>query len=168
MSVIGDFAEELGCPTPLFTATEAIYDRALTSGYGMQDTAAVCAVLETMAGVKRGRKAHVDAQMVGRFCGSWTVRTTLAVGLSIDCLAGPCLRRSASYCGSDITDFFALRCTILKPLALCCSSVGSAERGRVLEVVRQDDALAALFELGHHQCDHLVGILELEVEGMST
>jgi 3-hydroxyisobutyrate dehydrogenase-like beta-hydroxyacid dehydrogenase len=53
MSVIGSFAEELGCPTPLFTATEDIYDRALKSGYGMQDTAAVCAVLETMAGVKR-------------------------------------------------------------------------------------------------------------------
>jgi 3-hydroxyisobutyrate dehydrogenase-like beta-hydroxyacid dehydrogenase len=53
MSVIGGFAKELGCPTPLFTATEDIYDRALASGYGMQDTAAVCAVLETMAGVKR-------------------------------------------------------------------------------------------------------------------
>jgi 3-hydroxyisobutyrate dehydrogenase-like beta-hydroxyacid dehydrogenase len=53
MSVIGSFAEELGCPTPLFTATEDIYDRALKSGYGMQDTAAVCAVMETMAGVKR-------------------------------------------------------------------------------------------------------------------
>jgi 3-hydroxyisobutyrate dehydrogenase-like beta-hydroxyacid dehydrogenase len=53
MSVIGSFAEELGCPTPLFTATEDIYDRALESGYGMQDTAAVCAVMEKMAGVKR-------------------------------------------------------------------------------------------------------------------
>jgi 3-hydroxyisobutyrate dehydrogenase-like beta-hydroxyacid dehydrogenase len=53
MSVIGSFAEELGCPTPLFNATEDIYARALKSGYGMQDTAAVCAVLEGMAGVKR-------------------------------------------------------------------------------------------------------------------
>jgi L-threonate 2-dehydrogenase len=56
MQVIGDFAKAIGCPTPLFTATEAIYDTALSSGYAMQDTAAVCAVLETMAGVKRRGK----------------------------------------------------------------------------------------------------------------
>jgi 3-hydroxyisobutyrate dehydrogenase-like beta-hydroxyacid dehydrogenase len=54
MAVIGDFAKSIGCPTPLFTATEAIYDKALNSGHAMQDTAAVCAVLEKMAGVKRG------------------------------------------------------------------------------------------------------------------
>ncbi len=57
--MIGDFAKAIGCPTPLFTATEAIYDKALNSGYAMQDTAAVCAVMETMAGVKRrGKKKH--------------------------------------------------------------------------------------------------------------
>jgi 3-hydroxyisobutyrate dehydrogenase-like beta-hydroxyacid dehydrogenase len=56
MQVIGDFAKTIGCPTPLFTATEAIYDTALDTGYAMQDTAAVCAVLEKMAGVKRGGK----------------------------------------------------------------------------------------------------------------
>jgi putative dehydrogenase len=56
MQVIGDFAKSIGCPTPLFTATESIYDTALNSGYAMQDTAAVCAVLEKMAGVKRGKK----------------------------------------------------------------------------------------------------------------
>jgi L-threonate 2-dehydrogenase len=56
MAVIGDFAKALGCPTPLFTATEAIYDTALKTGYGMQDTAAVCAVLEQMAGVKRSKR----------------------------------------------------------------------------------------------------------------
>jgi len=53
MQVIGDFAKAIGCPTPLFTATEGIYDTALKSGYALQDTAAVCAVLEKMAGVKR-------------------------------------------------------------------------------------------------------------------
>ena len=59
MTVIGDFAKAIGCPTPLFTATEAIYNKALNSGYAMQDTAAVCAVMETMAGVKRrGKKKH--------------------------------------------------------------------------------------------------------------
>ena len=53
MAVIGEFAKAIGCPTPLFTATEGIYDTALKSGYAMQDTAAVCAVMEKMAGVKR-------------------------------------------------------------------------------------------------------------------
>jgi L-threonate 2-dehydrogenase len=53
MAVIGAFAKAIGCPTPLFTATEGIYDSALKSGYAMQDTAAVCAVLESMAGMKR-------------------------------------------------------------------------------------------------------------------
>jgi len=43
---------------PLFTASEPVYDKALASGLAMQDTAAVCAVLEKMAGVKRGRKAR--------------------------------------------------------------------------------------------------------------
>jgi len=58
MAVIGEFAKAIGCPTPLFTATEGIYDKALNSGYAMQDTAAVCAVLEKMAGVKRrGKKS---------------------------------------------------------------------------------------------------------------
>jgi 3-hydroxyisobutyrate dehydrogenase-like beta-hydroxyacid dehydrogenase len=56
MQVIGDFARALGVPTPLFSATEEIYDTAMTSGYAMADTAAVCAVLEKAAGVKRRRK----------------------------------------------------------------------------------------------------------------
>ena len=56
MDVIGAFAKSIGCPTPLFTATEGIYDTALKSGYAMQDTAAVCAVMEKMAGVKRRRQ----------------------------------------------------------------------------------------------------------------
>ena len=53
MMVIGDFAAELGCPVPLFSATEPIYDTGLSMGHGALDTAAVCAVLESMAGVKR-------------------------------------------------------------------------------------------------------------------
>jgi len=55
MAVIGEFARELRCPTPLFDATVPVYDEALKSGYGEQDTAAVCAVLEKAVGVKRGR-----------------------------------------------------------------------------------------------------------------
>jgi hypothetical protein len=41
----------------MFDASSAIYTKARKSGYDDQDTAAVCAVLEKMAGVKRaGRK----------------------------------------------------------------------------------------------------------------
>lgn len=54
MSVIGDFARKAGCPTPLFSATEPIYAAAMASGHAGEDTASVCAVLEAMAGVKRG------------------------------------------------------------------------------------------------------------------
>ena len=56
MAVIGAFARELGCPTPVFDATVPIYKRALRTGHAEQDTASVCAVLEKMAGVRRGRK----------------------------------------------------------------------------------------------------------------
>ena len=54
MAVIGGFARRLRCPTPMFDATVPIYDKAMRGGHAEQDTAAVCAVLETMAGVKRG------------------------------------------------------------------------------------------------------------------
>jgi L-threonate 2-dehydrogenase len=56
MAVIGEFARALRCPTPLFDATVPIYDEAVRTGYGDQDTAAVCAVLEKAAGLKRRRK----------------------------------------------------------------------------------------------------------------
>jgi L-threonate 2-dehydrogenase len=53
MAVIGAFAASLGCPTPLFSATEPIYRSGLERGHGGHDTASVCAVLEDMAGLKR-------------------------------------------------------------------------------------------------------------------
>src|SRR5207245_9492816 len=56
MHVIDAFARALGCPTPLFAATQPVYDAAMASGHGLHDTAAVCAVLEDMAGMKRGKK----------------------------------------------------------------------------------------------------------------
>jgi putative dehydrogenase len=56
MAVIGEFARRLGCPTPMFDASVPIYVKAMKSGHAAQDTAAVCAVLEKMAGVKRGKK----------------------------------------------------------------------------------------------------------------
>jgi 3-hydroxyisobutyrate dehydrogenase-like beta-hydroxyacid dehydrogenase len=53
MDVIGAFATELGVPTPTFNATMPIYAAARAQGLGAQDTAAVCAVLERMAGIAR-------------------------------------------------------------------------------------------------------------------
>jgi L-threonate 2-dehydrogenase len=53
MKIIGEFAARLGVPTPLFNASAAIYSAAMAQGYGKQDTAAVCAVLEAMARIRR-------------------------------------------------------------------------------------------------------------------
>jgi putative dehydrogenase len=55
MDVIGGFAREIGVPTPMFDASSTIYTKARRSGHDNHDTAAVCAVLEKMAGVKRGK-----------------------------------------------------------------------------------------------------------------
>jgi 3-hydroxyisobutyrate dehydrogenase-like beta-hydroxyacid dehydrogenase len=56
MTIIGDFARELDCPTPLFAASAPIYNAAMAMGLGKQDTGAVCKVLEEMAGRPRRRK----------------------------------------------------------------------------------------------------------------
>ncbi len=55
ISVIDAFARGLGVPTPLFTAALPVYAKAMEMGLGDSDTAAVCAALEKMAGVKRKR-----------------------------------------------------------------------------------------------------------------
>ena len=51
MAVIGEFAASLGCPVPLFSATQPYYAAAMAHGLGGEDTAAVCAVLERLAGI---------------------------------------------------------------------------------------------------------------------
>jgi L-threonate 2-dehydrogenase len=56
MDVIGGYARKIRVPTPMFDASNAIYAKARKSGHDEHDTAAVCAVLETMAGVKRKSK----------------------------------------------------------------------------------------------------------------
>ena len=53
MKIIGEFARELDCPTPLFAATTSIYNAAMALGFAESDTASVCAVLEKWA--TRGR-----------------------------------------------------------------------------------------------------------------
>jgi len=56
MDVIRSFAQALGAPTPLFSATLPIYAAVMAAGRGEEDTAATCAVLEAMAGIKRRQK----------------------------------------------------------------------------------------------------------------
>ena len=56
MAVIGQFARQLRCPTPMFDATVPIYKKAMAGGHAEHDTAAVCAVLEKAAGVRRGQR----------------------------------------------------------------------------------------------------------------
>jgi L-threonate 2-dehydrogenase len=46
MAIIAEFAEELNCPTPLFTLTQTVYTEGMKMGLGDQDTAAVFKVLE--------------------------------------------------------------------------------------------------------------------------
>jgi 3-hydroxyisobutyrate dehydrogenase-like beta-hydroxyacid dehydrogenase len=62
MAVIAEFAQALGCPTPLFAATRPLYDAAVAAGHADQDTASVCAVLEEMAGVSRGKTKSKGAK----------------------------------------------------------------------------------------------------------
>ena len=57
MQVIGDYARKIRVPTPIFNATKGIYVKAMKSGLGSRDTAAVCAVLEKMAELKRPERA---------------------------------------------------------------------------------------------------------------
>ena len=46
MAIIAEFAEDVGCATPLFTLTQPVYSQAMAMGLGDQDTAAVFEVLK--------------------------------------------------------------------------------------------------------------------------
>lgn len=46
MAIIAEFADELGCATPMFGSTRPVYDQAMAMGLGDQDTAAVFEVLK--------------------------------------------------------------------------------------------------------------------------
>ena len=58
MQVIGDYVRKIKVPTPMFNASKPVYLKAKKSGFGAQDTAAVCAVMEKMAKFKRGKKSR--------------------------------------------------------------------------------------------------------------
>ncbi|HTJ24916.1 MAG TPA: NAD(P)-dependent oxidoreductase [Candidatus Limnocylindria bacterium] len=51
IEIIGDFAQEVGAPTPLFTQSTIFYTAALAQGRAKQDTAAIASILKTMAGL---------------------------------------------------------------------------------------------------------------------
>lgn len=53
VQVIGEFANNLNCPVPLFTAGTEIYKKAMQQGMDKLDTASVCRVLEQMADIER-------------------------------------------------------------------------------------------------------------------
>jgi putative dehydrogenase len=46
MAIIAEFADDVGCVTPMFTLTQPIYAEAMAMGLGDQDTAAVFEVLK--------------------------------------------------------------------------------------------------------------------------
>jgi putative dehydrogenase len=46
MAIIAEFADDVGCETPLFTLTQPVYSAALAMGLGDQDTASVFEVLK--------------------------------------------------------------------------------------------------------------------------
>lgn len=62
MHLIGEFAAQLGCPTPLFAACGPVYAAAMAAGHARDDTAAVCAVLGTLAGLAPRRAKLRDSR----------------------------------------------------------------------------------------------------------
>lgn len=53
VELITEFAGKLDCPTPLFSAADALYTAARAQGRGKQDTAAINEILEQMAGLAK-------------------------------------------------------------------------------------------------------------------
>jgi L-threonate 2-dehydrogenase len=59
MAIIAEFADDVGCETPLFTLTQPVYSQAMAMGLGDQDTASVFEVLKKtiVTAAKAGRKS---------------------------------------------------------------------------------------------------------------
>ncbi len=56
MTIIGEYARKIDCPTPLFSASAPFYTAAMAMGFGEEDTGAVCVVLEQMANHPRTKR----------------------------------------------------------------------------------------------------------------
>lgn len=66
MTIIADFARQLHCPTPLFAASAPLYTAAMAMGRDTDDTGAICAVLEEMAGNPRRPMRHKADRRIRR------------------------------------------------------------------------------------------------------
>ena len=70
MAIIAEFADDVGCATPMFTLTQPVYTDAMAMGLGDQDTAAVFEVLkktiitEPKAAASRNRRALPNSSRV--------------------------------------------------------------------------------------------------------
>jgi len=53
IGTIGDFADDLHCPTPMLNAAKALFASAMATGHSDHDPASVCAVSEALAGSRR-------------------------------------------------------------------------------------------------------------------
>ena len=53
LDIISEFAFDPRCPMPLFSVATQMYFTAFNEGRAEQDTAAVCAVIESLAGIRR-------------------------------------------------------------------------------------------------------------------
>jgi 3-hydroxyisobutyrate dehydrogenase-like beta-hydroxyacid dehydrogenase len=51
LEIIANFAKQFKCPVPLFSASVPLYTAAAAQGMGLQDTAAVVAVLRQLGGI---------------------------------------------------------------------------------------------------------------------
>lgn len=61
MAIIAEFADDVGCDTPLFTMTQPVYTEAMAMGLGDQDTASVFEVLKkSIVKTPKNRTGGVD------------------------------------------------------------------------------------------------------------
>ncbi len=72
MAIIAEFADDVGCATPLFTSTQPVYSEAMAMGLGDQDTASVFEVLKKTI-IKAPKSERVttlrERGAVARICG---------------------------------------------------------------------------------------------------
>lgn len=76
IDIIEQFAAELHCPVPLFEASKPFYAAAYAQGRALEDTAAICAVLEQMAGVQRKGRSSASKPIASKTTPTRTKRKT--------------------------------------------------------------------------------------------
>jgi L-threonate 2-dehydrogenase len=76
IDIIEQFAADLHCPVPLFEASKPFYAAAYAQGRALEDTAAICAVLEQMAGVQRKGRSSASKTTASKATSTRTKRKT--------------------------------------------------------------------------------------------